>query len=128
MKRTMTIEEFREKYGADAPKLEEKFTLLIYANLNELRESRKIGRKEFFTTFDEDFFFQFIDYTSAVGKYDEMYFAYTSYAKYYAYSWEGRDNIIQQLNTRAAELRLKAEQLDAVAKEMVDSHFAGVTA
>lgn len=125
MERTMTIEEFRKKYGANAPSLEEKFALLICANLNELRGNQETGRKEFFTTFDEDVFFQFVDYVSAVGKYDEMYFAYTSYAKYYAYSLQGRCDIIQQLNTRAAELRLKAEQLDAIAKEMTNSNFVG---
>lgn len=128
MNRTTTIKQFREKYDEDAPYLEEVFKLVIDENLNALKIDSEIQKCEFFSFSNQEYFFQFVDYLSAIGKYDEMYFVVTPITQYYAYSERGRQNIINHLSKFADDFQARADMLRGIVKEssLTDSRIVGV--
>lgn len=128
MNRPTTIKQFREKYGADALRMEEDFTLLVDENLNALTTDPEMQQREFFAFSHQEYFFQFTDYLSAIGKYDKMYFVVTPFAQYYAYSECGRQNIIKHLSKYADDLQARADKLRRIVKEasLTNSRIVGV--
>ena len=128
MNRITTIKQFREKYGAYALSLEEDFTLLVDENLNALKTDFEIQQLEYFYLSNQEYFFQFVDYLSAIGKYDEMFFVVTPSAQYYAYSERGRQNIIKHLSKFADDFQSRADKLRSIVKEasLTNSRIVGV--
>lgn len=128
MNRTTTIKQFRQKYGADALRMEEDFELLVDENLNDLKTDSELQQREFFIINHQEYFFQFVDYLSAIGKYDEMYFIVSPFAQYYAYSERGRRNIINHLSKYADDYQARADRLRSIAKEasLTNSRIVGV--
>lgn len=128
MNRPTTIAQFREKYGADALSLEEDFAFVIDENLNALKTDSEMQQREYFYFSNQEYFFQFVDYISAIGKYDEMYFVVTPSTQYYAYSEFGRQNIINHLSKFADDYQARADRLRSIAKEasLTNSRIVGV--
>lgn len=128
MNRTTTIKQFREKYGADALRLEEDFEFTIKENLNDFKTDSETQQLEYFSFSNQEYFFQFVDYLSAIGKYDEMYFVVTSFSQYYAYSERGRQNIINHLSRCADGYQALVDKLRGIVKEssLTDSRIVGV--
>lgn len=128
MNRPTTIAQFRARYGADALKMEEDFKFVIDENLNELKNDSEIQKHEFFSFSNQEYFFQFVDYLSAIGKYDQMYFVVTPLTQYYAYSERGRQNIINHLSKFADDFQARADMLRGIVKEssLTDSRIVGV--
>ena len=69
-----------------------------------------------------------MDYLSAIGKYDEMYFVVTPFAQYYAYSECGRQNIINHLSKYADDYQARADKLRRIVRQssLTDSRIVGV--
>lgn len=116
--RTQTIEQFREKYGADAPMLEKMFEFVINENMQELETDPDRRECEYFTVSNPEWFAQFVDYTAAIGK-TEMFFVMVEPTWFfYAYSVRGRENIAAYLSERAKEYERRAESLRKISVEI----------
>ncbi len=128
MNRPTTIAQFRERYGADALKMEEDFKFVIDENLNALKTDSEMQQCEYFSFSNQEYFFRFVDYLSAIGKYDEMFFVVTPFAQFYAYSERGRRNIINHLSKYADDYQARADKLRGIVKEasLTNSRIVGV--
>lgn len=128
MNRTTTIKQFREKYGLDALRMEEDFAFMIDEDQNALKTDSEMQQREFFIVDHQEWFSQFVDYVSAIGKFDDMYFIVSPFAQYYAYSERGRRNIINHLSKYADDYQARADRLRSIAKEasLTNSRIVGV--
>lgn len=115
----MNIEQFREKYGTLAPSLEEYFNYAISLDLEDFKTDPELKQRGFQTMENQELFLQFIDYTKAIGKYDEMFFLeLPSGSGYYAYEEYGKRNIIKHISDTAESYRAKAMELEKIIEEV----------
>lgn len=118
----MTIEQFREKYGAQALMLEKDCDYIINNDMEDLRTDPECKQRGFRTIENHELFLQFIDYTKAIGKYDKMFFLeLPTGTGFYAYEEYGKQNIIKHISDRAESYRAKARELEKVIEDISES-------
>lgn len=115
----MNIEQFREKYGAQALMLEEDFDYIINNDMEALRTDPECKKRGFRTMENHELLLPFIDYTKAIGKFDEMFFLELPTGTcYYAYEEYGKCNIIKHIVNRAENYKAKARELEEIIREV----------
>lgn len=115
----MNIEKFREKYGAQALMLEEDFDYIINNDMEDLRTDPECKQRGFRTMENHELLLQFIDYTKAIGKFDEMFFLELPTGTcYYAYEEYGKRNILKYIADRAESYKAMARELEKIIEEV----------
>lgn len=116
---TRTVNQFREKYGKSALTMEEDFAHMIEIDMYDFEHDPEAKQREFKTMSNQEMFFEFIDYICAFTEYNDIFFLLTpSGEQYYAYTKNGKKNILKYLSDKAENYKKESKRLEQVLKEV----------
>lgn len=116
---TRTVKQFREKYGKSALTMEEDFAHMIEIDMYDFEHDPDAKQREFKTMSNQEMFFEFIDYICAFTEYNDIFFLLTpSGEQYYAYTKNGKNNILKYLSDQAESYKSAYQGLENLLKEV----------